>query len=102
MSYQQNYDLAVDSVFMKQVLIAMLNQAATVLSEATTTAGHTARAQLAAAVAKNPTNLQAAFAYAVQTQAGITPLTVPSTVADSAVQTAVAAVWNAIAGYFNV
>lgn len=100
MSYPQSYDLAVDAIFMKQVLVAMLTQCATVLTEPTTTAGHTPRCQLAAQVIKTPTSFQPQFAFAVITQGGITPLTVPSTVADAAVQTAVAAVWNAMAGYF--
>jgi hypothetical protein len=101
MAYSNSYDLSVDATFLKQVLVAMMNQCATVLSEAATVAGHTPRANLAVAVINNPTAYQAKFAFAVITQGGITPTTVPSTVVDSAVQTAVAAVWNAMAGYFT-
>jgi hypothetical protein len=100
MSYQQSYDLAVDAVFLKQILVAMMNQCATVLTEANTVAGHLLRCQLAAAVIKSPSAYQPQFAFAAITQGGITPVTVPSTVADSAVQTAVASVWNAMAGFF--
>lgn len=100
MAYSNLYDLATDAVFLKQVTVAMMSQCAVVLTEAATVAGHTPRANLAVTVLQNPTTYQAKFAFAVITQAGITPTTVPSTVADSAVQTAVATVWNAMAGYF--
>lgn len=102
MAYSNQYDLATDSLFLKQVLVAMMAQCAVVLgSEAVGTAGHTVRAAFAASVLQNPTVYQARFAFAVITQAGITPTTVPSTVPDANVQTAVAAVWNAMAGYFS-
>ena len=101
MAYSNLYDLATDSTFLKQILVATMNQCATVLTEAASTAGHTPRAELAVAVLQNPTSFNAKFAFAVITQAGITPTTVPSTVADSAIQTAFAAIWNAEAGYFS-
>lgn len=100
MAYTNLYDLSTDAAFLKQVLVAVMLQCATVLNEAATIAGHTVRANLAVAVLQNPPFYQAKFAFAVITQAGITPTTVPSTVADAAVQTAVSVVWNAMAGYF--
>jgi hypothetical protein len=100
MSYTQQFALATDATFLQQVLVAMMNQCATVLTEAAATAGHGLRAALAVKVINSPTGLQQQFAYAIITQGGITPLTTPSTVTDAAVQAAVAAVWNAIAGYF--
>lgn len=100
MAYSNLYDLATDAVFLKQVLVAMMSQCAVVLTEAATVAGHTPRATLDVNVLQNPTVYQSKFAFAVITQAGITPTTVPSTVSDANVQTAVAAVWNAVAGYF--
>jgi hypothetical protein len=101
MAYSNLYDLAADATFLKQVLVAMMNQCATVLTEAATVAGHTPRAVLAVSVLQAPTTYQAKFAFAIITQGGITPQTVPSTVPDANVQTAVATVWNAMAGYFN-
>lgn len=101
MAYSNLYDLATDSVFLKQITVAIMAQCAVVLTEAATVAGHTPRANLAVSVLQNPPLFQSKFAFAVITQAGITPTTVPSTVADAAVQAAIAAVWNAMAGYFN-
>lgn len=101
MAYTNLYDLSVDATFLKQVLVAMMAQCAVVLTEAATVAGHTPRANFAVSVLANPTVYQAKFAFAVITQAGITPTTVPSTVPDANVQAAVATVWNAMAGYFT-
>lgn len=101
MAYTNLADLATDAAFLKQVLVAMMQQCAVVLTEAPTVAGHTPRATLAVGVLNAPTVYQAKFAYAVITQAGITPTTTPSTVPDANVQTAVATVWNAMAGYFS-
>jgi hypothetical protein len=55
----------------------MMTQCAAVLTEAATVAGHTPRATLAVQVINNPTVYQAKFAFAVITQGGITPTTVP-------------------------
>ncbi len=101
MPYPALYDLSTDTTFLKQVLVAMMTQCAVVLTEAATVAGHTPRANLAVAVLNNPTVYQSKFAFAVITQGGITPQTVPSTVPDANVQTAVATVWNAMAGYYS-
>lgn len=101
MAYPARYDLSTDATFLKQILVAMMNYCATVLGEAATVAGHGKRSDLAIAVLQNPTTYQAKFAFAAITQAGITPETVPSTVADAAVLTAVQAVWNAMAGYYT-
>lgn len=101
MAYTNLYDLSTDATFLKQILVAMMGQCAVVLTEAPTVAGHTLRANLGIAVLNNPPSYQSRFAFAVITQGGITPTTVPSTVADSAIQTAVSNVWNAMSGYFS-
>lgn len=100
MPYSNLYDLSTDSVFLKQVLVAMMAQCAVVLTEAVTVAGHIMRSDLAVQVLQNAPAYQTRFAFAVITQAGITPTTVPSTVPDANVQTAVGVVWNAVAGYY--
>lgn len=100
MPYAAQYDLATDATFLKQILIAMMNQCAVVLSESAATAGHPERTLYAVQVIANPTAFSPKVAFAVMTQAGIVPQTVPSTVTDAAVQAAVAAVWSAMAGYF--
>lgn len=99
-AYTNLYDLSIDSTFLKQIATAMMNQCAVVLTEPVTTAGHGLRATLAISVINNPPAFQSRFAFAAITQGGITPQTVPSTVPDANVQTAIAAVWNAMAGYF--
>lgn len=101
MAYTNQYDLAVDATFLKQVLVAMMAQCAVVLTEAATVAGHGKRSDLAVSVLQNAPTYQSRFAFAVITQGGIAPTTVPSTVPDTNVQTAVATVWNAMAGYFT-
>lgn len=101
-SYTQQAALAVDATFQGQVMVAMLQAAANVMSEPITVAGHVQRAQFAAAVLRDPTKYQANVAWLLASQSNnpMTPLTVPSTVADSLVQTAVNAQWANLAGYF--
>lgn len=99
-TYTQQFTLAQDTVFQGQVMVAMLTAATQIMAEANTVAGHSARASFAVQVLANPTKFQPILAFAVVTQGGITPLTVPSTVADSALQTAMNSIWNAEAGYF--
>jgi hypothetical protein len=102
-TYTQQAALAVDSVFMGQIQVAMLQTAANVMTEAATTAGHLERASFAVAVIQNPDKWRPIIALLIASQANVpmTPLTVPSTVADSLVQTAVDAQWANMAGYFK-
>lgn len=102
-TYTQQAALAVDGVFQGQVMVAMLQTAANVMTEAVTVAGHIQRVQFAVLVIQNPTKWNAIVAALIASQSNnpMTPLTVPSTVADSLVQTAVDAQWANIAGYFK-
>jgi hypothetical protein len=101
-TYTQQFALSTDTVFQGQINVAMLQAAANVMSEAVTTTGHAVRASFATQVIQNPTKWQPIVAYLVAAQSNnpMTPLTVPSTVADSLVQTAVNAQWSNMAGYF--
>jgi hypothetical protein len=100
MTYTQAFALAQDSTFTGQVMIAMMKAAVSIMTESAATAGHTQRVNLANAVLNNPTTWQPKFAYALASQtATITPQTVPSTVPDGTIDTAVSAVWDSIAGH---
>lgn len=102
-TYTQQSALAVDSVFQGQVMVAMLQTAANVMTETATVAGHLQRAQFATLVLQNPTKYQPILAALIASQSNnpMTPLTVPSTVADSLVQTAMDAQWANVSGYFK-
>jgi hypothetical protein len=84
-------------------MVAMLQTSATVLNETAGTNGHVARAIFAKQVIQNPTfwNPIIATAIAAQTANPMTPLTVPSTVADTLVQTAVDAQFSNLSGYYK-
>lgn len=102
-TYTQQFALATDSVFQGQVLVAMLQTSANVMTENVTIAGHTTRASFAKLVIQNPTFWQPIIAFLIASQSNnpMTPLTVPSTVADSLIQTAMDAQWGNISGYFK-
>lgn len=102
-TYTQQAALAVDGVFQGQVMVAMLQTSANVMTEAVTVAGHTQRASFAIRVIQNPTIWNPIIAALLASQANnpMTPLTVPSTVADTLVQTACDAQWGNMAGYFK-
>lgn len=102
-TYTQQFALGADSTFQGQVAVAMQISAANVMTENATIAGHVQRAQFAAQVIQNPTKWNPVIAQllAAQTNNAMTPLTVPSTVADSLVQTACDAQWSNMAGYFK-
>lgn len=102
-TYTQQYALSQDSTFLGQVMVAMLQTSANVMTEAVTVAGHVQRASFAMQVMQNPTKWQATLAFLLASQSNnpMTPLTVPSTVADSLVQTAMDAQWSNISGYFK-
>lgn len=101
-TYTQQASLAADGIFQGQVLVAMLQTAANVMSEAVTTQGHVARASFATQVIRDPVKWQTIISFLIASQSNnpMTPLTVPSTVADSLVQTAVNAQWSNMSGYF--
>lgn len=102
-TYTQQYLLSQDTAFQQQIMVAMLQAAIAVAGEAVTTQGHVARAQFAAQVLQNPTKWQPIVAIVIASQNNnpMTPLTTPSTVADSLVQTAMNAQWSNVSGYFS-
>lgn len=102
-TYTQQFALGADSTFQGQVAVAMQITAANVMTEAVTVAGHQARASFAVQVIQNPTKWNPILAQflAAQTNNPMTPLTLPSTVADTLVQTAMDAQFGNIAGYFK-
>lgn len=102
-TYTQQFALGNDSTFQGQVMIAMLQTSASVLNETAGTNGHASRALFARQVIQNPTfwNPIVAQAIAAQTANPMTPLTVPSTVTDTLIQTAMDAQFSNLSGYFK-
>lgn len=102
-TYTQQFALATDTVFQGQIMIAMLQTSAAVLNETAGTNGHSARAFFAKQVIQNPTLWNPIVAQVIAAQTGnpMTPLTLPSTVADTLVQTAMDAQWSNLSGYFK-
>ena len=102
-TYSQQYTLSQDTTFQGQITVAMLQAAANIMSESVTTQGHTLRAQFAIQVIQSPTKWTPVISVLIAAQSNnpMTPLTVPSTVADSLIQTAVNAQWSNMAGYFQ-
>lgn len=102
-TYTQQFALGSDSTFQGQVMVAMLQTSANVMTEAATVAGHVQRTTFAVRVIQNPTFWNPIIALLLASQANnpMTPLTVPSTVTDSLVQTAMDAQWSNISGYFK-
>lgn len=102
-TYTQQFALGQDSTFQGQVMVAMLQTAATVLNETAGTNGHAQRGLFAQRVIQNPTvwNPVIATVIAAQTSNPMTPLTVPSTVSDTLMQTAMDAQWSNLSGYFK-
>lgn len=102
-TYTQQFALGNDSTFQGQIMVAMLQTSANVMSEAVTVTGHVERASFAIQVIQNPTKWNPIISVLIASQNNnpMTPLTVPSTVADSLVQTAVDAQWTNISGYFK-
>lgn len=102
-TYTQQFALATDGVFQGQVLTAMIQTCANAMSEVATTAGHPQRMSLCIQILQNPTKWQPVYSFVLASQANnpMTPLTVPSTVADALVQTASDAQLSNIAGYYK-
>ena len=101
-TYTQQYTLSQDAAFLQQVTVAEIQTSVAVLAEAATTSGHLQRAAFAQRVIQDPTKWAPIIAIVVASQNNnpMTPLTTPSTVADSLVQTAMNAQWTNMAGYF--
>lgn len=102
-TYTQQYALGQDATFQGQVQVAMVISCANTMTEAVTVTGHGMRATFCARVLQNPTFWVPMYAavLAAQTNNAMTPLTVPSTVADSLVQVASDAQLTNIAGYYK-
>lgn len=102
-TYTQQFALGQDSVFQGQVAVAMQITAANVMSEAVTQAGHKEKAFFAIQVIQNPTKWNPIIAQfiAAQTNNPMTPLTIPSAVVDTLVQSAMDAQFGNMAGYFK-
>jgi hypothetical protein len=102
-TYTQQAALANDGVFQGQVQVAMIQTCANAMTEAVTVTGHLQRMQLCVRVLQDPAKFMPIFSIVLASQANnpMTPLTVPSTVADSLVQTACDAQLSNMAGYFK-
>lgn len=102
-TYTQQYSLSQDATFQGQIMVAMLQTSANVMTENVTVTGHVQRSTFARDVIQNPSKWQPVIAVLIASQSNnpMTPLTVPSTVADSLVQTAVDAQWSNISGYYK-
>lgn len=102
-TYTQQFALGQDSTFQGQIAVAMQISAANVMTEAVTVSGHVQRAQFAKQVIQAPTiwNPIIAQFIAAQTNNPMTPLTLPSTVTDTLVQTAMDAQFGNMSGYYK-
>jgi len=108
MALIDQFNLAVNTLFKNRVQEAMAAAAASIYAEVQTTAGHGKRTQLATSVLGNPTIYVAAFAGYVATDATVAAAAGTVTTAtadvqqalvtDAAINNAIAAIWNAIAG----
>lgn len=100
-TYTQQAALAADATFQGQVEVAMVISCANVMTEAVTVAGHLLRTNFCGQVLQNPAKWQPIYSFVLAAQSNnpMTPLTVPSTVADTLIQTASDAQISNIAGY---
>lgn len=104
-TYDQQYLLSQDTVFQAQIAIGMVAQCDYVmLSQASTVAGHAVESAFCVQVLQNVPKFvpYVLIVIAGQGSSPMTPLTTPSTVADSLILTAMGVQWPAIAGYFMV
>ena len=104
-TYDQQYLLSQDTVFQAQVAVAMVQQCDFVLlSQANTVAGHAVESQFCVQVMQNVPKFVpfVSIVIAGQGSSPMTPLTTPSTVADSLILTAMGVQWPAIAGVFTI
>jgi hypothetical protein len=103
-TYDQQYILSQDTVFQAQIAVAMVQQCDFVmLSQANTVAGHAVEAAFCLQVMQNVPKFVpfVSIVVAGQGSSPMTPLTTPSTVADSLILTAMGVQWPAISGYFT-
>jgi hypothetical protein len=102
-TYDQQFLLSQDSVFLHQVTAAEVITSVAVLAEAPTVAGHLSRSAFAGRVIADPQKYAPIIAIVIasQTNNPMTPLTLPSTVTDTLVQTAMNAQWTNMSGYFS-
>ncbi len=102
-TYTAQYALSQDTTFQSQVTVAMVQTCANAMTEAGTIAGHLQRMNLCVQILQNPPKWTAFYSIVLAAQANnpMTPLTVPSTVADALIQTASDAQLTNIAGYYH-
>ncbi len=103
-SYTAQFTLSQDTTFQGQVTVAMIQTCANAMTEAATVAGHQQRMNLCVQILQNPSKWTAIYSVVLAAQGNnpMTPLTVPSTVADALVQTASDAQLTNVAGYFKL
>ncbi len=94
MALHDQWNIATDDSFKRRVQIAMLNAAIAISSEATATPNHTNRANYAKAVLNDPERYMPLFSLAICAF----DATLTSASPDASINTAVASVWNALAG----
>ena len=94
MAYREQWNLATDDDFRRRVEVAICGAAIAIQGEATSTPNQTNRANYAKLALNNPEAYMPLFAMAIC--AYDSALTAAS--ADSAIQSNVNAVWNALAG----
>jgi hypothetical protein len=92
MSLATQFAAANDVTFQNLIQAAIVQQAIAITSELVSVANHSNRVKLATNVLLSPTTYVSDFAQAVASQA------IDKTATDAAILTAVASVWNAIAG----
>ena len=92
MSLATQFAAANDVTFQNLIQAAIVQSAVAITSELTTVANHPNRVHLATNVLLSPTTYVSDFAQAVASQS------VDKTATDAAILTAVASVWNALAG----
>lgn len=102
-TYNQQYLLSQDTTFRTQVEVAMIQTSIAVASESPATAGHATRAAFAVNVLQNPDKWAPVISIIIASQNNnaMTPLTIPSTVSDTLISTAMNAQWGNMAGYFQ-
>jgi hypothetical protein len=94
MALKEQLTLARDEGFMERVLVAMCAVAIQVQAEPPSTANHANRAAYAKLVLNDPEHYTALFSLAICAN----DATLTSGSPDSAIQTGISAVWNALAG----
>lgn len=102
-TYVEAITLAKDSTFIDRIVGAVAKAGLAIMAEGPNVAGHLQRCQIATQVLQNPDTWKQKFAYAVVMSSSILGLTTPLTATnptDVQLDTAVASVWNAVAGYF--